>query len=72
LVDLGARFLAEPLKPRTLLALLKHPLVRLDLGETSLTDAAEALEEHALRGPRPRRWSQLQERLLKAAQPRRG
>ena len=50
LVDLCARFLAEPLKPQTLLALLKHPLVRLDLGETSLHDAAEALEEHALRG----------------------
>ena len=53
---------------RALLALLKHPLVRLDLGETSLHDAAEALEEHALRGPRPRRWSQLHERLLKAAE----
>ncbi len=72
LVDLGARFLTEPLKPQTLLALLKHPLVRLDLGETSLHEAAEALEEHALRGPRPRRWSQLHERLLKAAEPRRG
>ncbi len=72
LVDLSARFLAEPLKPQTLLALLKHPLVRLDLGETPLRDVAEALEEHALRGPRPRRWSQLRERLLKAAQPRRG
>src|SRR5690606_25456845 len=72
LVDLCARFLAEPLKPQTLLAVLKHPLVRLDLGETTLTDAAEALGERAPRGPRSRGGSQLHERLLKAARLRRG
>ena len=72
LTDLCARFLAEPLKPQTLLGLIKHPLVKLEIGDRSLSDAAAALEEHGLRGPRPRRWSQLQERLLKAGQPRRG
>ncbi|RZJ17687.1 MAG: double-strand break repair protein AddB [Brevundimonas sp.] len=72
LTDLCARFLAEPLKPQTLLGLIKHPLVRLDLGEVSLSDAAAALEEHALRGPRPRDWSRLRHRLHEAAQPRRG
>lgn len=72
LTDLCARFLAEPLKPQTLLALIKHPLVKLYLGEHSPSDAVAALEEHGLRGPRPRRWSQIQERLLKAERPRRG
>lgn len=64
LLDLCARWMAEPMKPQTLLALLKHPLVRLE-------DAAarDALEEHALRGPRPRDWSRIRERLLKAAEP---
>lgn len=72
LTHLCARFLAEPLKPQTLLGLIKHPLVRLDLGEVSLSDASSALEEHALRGPRPRDWARLRHRLHEAAQPRRG
>jgi len=66
LIDLCARFLADPLKPRTLLALVKHPLCGID------ADAATALELHALRGPRPRDWAMIRQRLLKAAQPRRG
>lgn len=72
LVDLAARFIETPLKPQTLLGLIKHPLTRLDLDETSLADAASALEEHALRGPRPRDWAEVQKRLLKAAEPGRG
>jgi len=72
LTDLCARFLAEPLKPQTLLGLIKHPLVRLDLGDISLSDASAALEEHALRGPRPRDWSRVRHRLHEAARPRRG
>ena len=70
LIDLCARWIADPLKPQTLLALLKHPLVRLDLGELNTRDATRALERHALRGPRLRRWPQLRARLEKAAQPR--
>lgn len=72
LVDLCARWLADPLKPQTILALLKHSLVRLDLGEASVADAARALERYALRGPRPRRWSQVYDRLKTAAEPRDG
>jgi ATP-dependent helicase/nuclease subunit B len=34
LIDLAARWIADPLRPQTLLALLKHPLVRIDLDET--------------------------------------
>ena len=64
LIDLCARWIADPLKPQTLLALLKHPLVRLE-------DAAarDALEEHALRGPRARDWSDIRRSLLKTARP---
>jgi len=72
LVDLAARFIETPLKPQTLLGLIKHPLTRLDLDGASLSDAASALEERALRGPRPRDWTEVQKRLLKAAEPGRG
>ena len=72
LVDLAARWIADPLKPQTLLALLKHPLVRIDLPEGDVSDAARALEKHALRGPRPRRWAQVHDRLARAAQPHEG
>lgn len=70
LVDLCARFLAEPLDPHTLLGLLKHPSVRLDLGEIETRTAVEALERYALRGPRQRDWSRAQRTLLKAGEPR--
>ena len=70
LIDLCARWIADPLKPQTLLAVLKHPLVSLDLGEITPADATRALEKHALRGPRLRRWSQLHARLEKAGLPR--
>ena len=69
LIDLCARFMADPLRPQTLLGLIKHPLVR---APESTPAAASALERYALRGPRPRRWSDLTKRLLAAAQPRDG
>lgn len=69
LIDLCARFIADPLKPQTLLGLIKHPLVKL---EENTPRAASAFERHALRGPRRRRWSELSKRLLAAAQPREG
>ena len=72
LVDLCARFIADPLKPQTLLALLKHPLVYLDLEGISLPEARATLEASALRGPRPRRWNDLLKKLDKAGEPRRG
>lgn len=70
LVDLAARFMAEPLDPHVLLGLLKHPLVRIDLGEADDGLAVAALERHALRGPRRRDWSGARRALLKATQPR--
>lgn len=70
LVDLGARFVADPMDPHVLLGLLKHSLVRLDLGEQSFDLAVNALERHGLRGPRRRNWTRLREALFLAGQPR--
>jgi ATP-dependent helicase/nuclease subunit B len=54
-----ARLAAEAalggLAPVTLLALLKHPLLRLGAGEGAHTHAIATLERAVLRGPRPRR-----------------
>jgi len=73
LIDLCARWIADPLKPQTLLALVKHPLVQIELedGETH-HDAASVLEAQALRGPRPRRWSDIHKKLLAAQETGRG
>jgi len=68
LVDLAVRFMADPLDPQTLLALCKAEPVIL---EDASPRAVEALETHALRGPRPRRWARIGERLDQAGQPRR-
>ncbi|MBU1538548.1 MAG: double-strand break repair protein AddB [Alphaproteobacteria bacterium] len=70
LIDLAVRFIDKPLDPHALLGLLKHPLTRLDLGETDVAAALRALEHHALRGPRHRDWSRLRRALLKAGEPR--
>jgi len=70
LVDLAVRFVDKPLDPHALLGLLKHPLVRLDLGGVDAAAALRALEHHALRGPRHRDWSRLRRALLKAGEPR--
>lgn len=70
LIDLAVRFVADPLDPHALLGLLKHPLVRLDLGETAFDGAVEALEAFALRGPRCRDWSRARKALFEAGQPR--
>jgi ATP-dependent helicase/nuclease subunit B len=70
LVDLAARFMDDPLDPHVLLGLLKHPLVRLDLGETAFETAAKALEQYALRGPRRRDWTRARKTLIKAGEPR--
>ncbi|WP_374598373.1 double-strand break repair protein AddB [Brevundimonas sp.] len=70
LVDLAARFMAEPLDPHVLLGLLKHAVVRIDLHEADYEQAVSALERHALRGPRRRDWAGARRALLKATQPR--
>jgi ATP-dependent helicase/nuclease subunit B len=70
LIDLCARFVADPLDPHVLLGLLKHPLVRLDPGGPSSEVAVKALEQFGLRGPRRRSWARLRETLARAGQPR--
>ncbi|HYC97274.1 double-strand break repair protein AddB [Brevundimonas sp.] len=70
LVDLAARFIADPLDPHALLGLLKHPLVRFDLDGVEPARAIKALEEYALRGPRLRDWARARRTLLKAGEPR--
>lgn len=70
-IDLAARFMADPLKPQTLLALIKSPLTRIDLDAGSLSEAAATVEADALRGPRANGWPALRRKLDKATQPRR-
>ncbi len=69
LVDLCVRWMAVPTDPHVLLGLLKHPLVRLDLGETDVHLAATALELLALRGPRHSSFDQLRRKLDRQARP---
>jgi ATP-dependent helicase/nuclease subunit B len=67
---LFARLTAEAalggLAPITLLALLKHPLCRLDAADGANTRAVAALERAALRGPRPKAGSENLAHALKA------
>jgi len=58
LVGLVAKAAADALDPVTLLAILKHPLTR--LGEDA---SRRRMEYKGLRGPRPRSWDKLFERL---------
>ncbi|MES2861062.1 MAG: double-strand break repair protein AddB [Pseudomonadota bacterium] len=68
LIDLCARWMADPLKPQTILALIKHELTT--LLEAS-DDAVAELEKVAFRGPRTRDWTRIEARLTQAAAPRR-
>ncbi len=68
LVDLCARWMADPLKPQTTLALVKHELTTLP--EAS-DDATAELEKVAFRGPRTRDWTRIEARLAQAGAPRR-
>jgi ATP-dependent helicase/nuclease subunit B len=63
LIGLVARAALDPCDPVRLLAILKHPLVR--LGEAGLA----ALELHGLRGPRPNDWDALEKRLAAKGDP---
>jgi ATP-dependent helicase/nuclease subunit B len=51
---LAAEAALEGLKPVTLLALLKHPLLRLGAGPGAHAHAVSVLEQAVLRGPRPK------------------
>lgn len=55
---LAAEAALDGLPPVTLLALLKHPLLRLGAAEGAQAAAVSALERAVLRGPRPHRGSE--------------
>ena len=63
LADLVVQSLIDPLDPVRLLAILKHPLVRLDLETSALGAARDALERYGLRGARPASWDHLSAKL---------
>lgn len=70
LVELCVRWMAAPTDPQVLLGLLKHPLVRLDLGDEIDADrAVSAFELLTLRGPRQTSFERLRRKLDKAADP---
>ncbi|CAL1692901.1 hypothetical protein MMB232_03084 [Brevundimonas subvibrioides] len=68
LVDLCARWMADPLAPQTALALIKHELTTLP---EATSDAVVELEKVAFRGPRTRDWTRVEARLTQAGAPRR-
>jgi ATP-dependent helicase/nuclease subunit B len=61
-----ARLAADPTAPATLLAVLKHPFVRLGLPPAELARQRQALERHGLRGARPDDWGALAAKLAAA------
>ena len=63
LIGLVVRAVVEPLEPATLLAIVKHPRVRLGLDTETLERARRRLERRGLRGARPRSWDELAVRL---------
>ncbi len=63
LIGLAARAAVDPCDPVRLLAILKHPLVRLGLGDERRRAGLLALERDGLRGPRSTGWSALADRL---------
>ncbi|HEY8615068.1 double-strand break repair protein AddB [Phenylobacterium sp.] len=63
LAGLLARAAVDPLAPVVLLAILKHPYVRLGLDPDVFGPALVDLERRALRGPRARDWDALLRRL---------
>lgn len=67
LISLTARAIIDPLDPVLLLALIKHPLVRLGLEPALLAERALVLERHGLRGVRPRSLAVIAQRLARAA-----
>ena len=69
LLALAAEAATDPADPVALLAVLKHPLVKLGLEDETLTRSRLALERHALRGARRPGPDWIEGRLAAAAQP---
>jgi ATP-dependent helicase/nuclease subunit B len=63
LLGLVGRAAVDPCDPVRLLAILKHPLVRLGMGEDRRRAGLLALERDGLRGPHPRDWDALAAKL---------
>jgi ATP-dependent helicase/nuclease subunit B len=72
LMALAARAALDPADPVRLLAMLKHPLVGLDLEPGELAAGRRALERLALRGPRGPAEDWIELKLAQAAQEREG
>ncbi|WP_339915235.1 double-strand break repair protein AddB [uncultured Brevundimonas sp.] len=70
LLALMADLVGEPFSGATLLALLKHPVVRLGLDDRALADQTRMLELHGLRGPHPAGWAAIERHLARARLPR--
>jgi ATP-dependent helicase/nuclease subunit B len=70
LAALAARAVVDPDDPVLILALLKHPLVRLGRTLDALDEARRSLERHGLRGARGLTTDWIQLRLQAAARPR--
>jgi ATP-dependent helicase/nuclease subunit B len=60
LIGLAARAAHDPCDPVRLLAILKHPLVKLGMADARREAALRALELDGLRGPRPASWDALE------------
>jgi ATP-dependent helicase/nuclease subunit B len=60
LIGLVARAAHDPCDPVRLLAILKHPLVKLGMTDARREAALRALERDGLRGPRPPGWTALE------------
>jgi ATP-dependent helicase/nuclease subunit B len=69
---LVAHAVGDPEDPVALLAVLKHPLVRLGLDAAALSRARGFLERYALRGPRGAEPGWIERKLKLAASPREG
>jgi ATP-dependent helicase/nuclease subunit B len=67
LAGLVARAAADRIDPVELLAILKHPMVRLGLDAEALEARRRRLERYGLRGPRPRDIAEIGRRLTEAA-----
>jgi ATP-dependent helicase/nuclease subunit B len=64
LAGLVAKVAVDPFDPVCLLAILKHPYVRLGLDPEALDRSREAFERRGLRGPRAGDWDELAQRLV--------
>ncbi len=67
LIGLVARAVVDPLDPVLMLAILKHPLVRLGLEPQALAERTNVLERHGLRGVRSRDLATIAQRLARAS-----